>query len=327
MTQPSFTSGTDPAIGNALKNGFLSHEEIDLDKQIHIAEHEVIEGDERVQRGIRQLIVRVREQAVQQLGFSLVVGAGALLLSRLLPRRSRGGASTLSAHSAHPLRSAEGWSLAKTLALFWPMLLGGLRRAVPNGIPEMLVGMVLPVLGQLFHRRTDTKVGGEVGQGTRSPPVKSAVQVDLHRYLGQWYEIARLPTRFEKRCASNVMTTYGQIGRRGRISVLNQCQSENGRRLSVRGVARMIEGYGNARLQVSFAPLLLRWLPWVWRDYWVLRVDGDYRHALVGTPDREKLWLLSRTPHMADFDLEQLIASAIAQGFNTDKLILTPQRQ
>jgi apolipoprotein D and lipocalin family protein len=291
----------------------------DLGEQIDAAERAVIERDQRVRRGVRQVAARARGTVAQRVGVGLVIGAATLLLSRLLPRASGG------AHAALPPAPASGFSLAKTLALVWPMLPGGIRAALPGGVPEVLFGVVLPTLGSLFQRRK--QAGGSADQAGPRAAVKSAVQVDLARYLGRWYEIARLPSRFEKRCAANAMATYRLLGRRGRLGVLNECQAANGRSVSVRGVARVVEGYGNARLEVSFAPRLLRWLPWTWSDYWVLKVADDYRYALVGTPNRKNLWLLSRTPAMTDADLEQLLNHAGEQGFDTARIMLTPQRQ
>jgi apolipoprotein D and lipocalin family protein len=295
----------------------------DLDEQIQAAEQAVIERDQRVRRGLRQVVARARGHLAQGVGVGLAIGAGTLLLSRLLPRAG-GGASVPPAPAPAP---AGGLSLAKALALLWPVLPGGLHAALPRGVPELLFGLVLPALGPLFRRRSEAQPDGAWGQERSRAAVKSAVQVDLSRYLGRWYEIARLPSRFEKRCAANAMATYGLLGRRGGIGVLNQCQAAKGRSVSVRGVARVVEGYGNARLEVSFAPRLLRWLPWAWGDYWVLKVADDYRYALVGTPNRKNLWLLSRTPAMADADLERLLNDAGEQGFDTARIMLTPQRQ
>lgn len=89
---------------------------------------------------------------------------------------------------------------------------------------------------------------------------------------------------------------------------------------------RAVPGCGDARLKVTFASRAWRWLPFVWTDLWVLTVSPDDSCALVGTPDRRGLWLLSRRPVLGDADLEWLIGHANRQGYDTMALLLTGQR-
>ena len=88
-----------------------------------------------------------------------------------------------------------------------------------------------------------------------------------------------------------------------------------------------VDGADNARLKLSFAPAALRWLPAASRDYWILQVAPDYTSALVGTPDRRGLWLLSRTPVLAAGDIETLIAHARREGYPTADLVFTSHRR
>ena len=76
---------------------------------------------------------------------------------------------------------------------------------------------------------------------------------------------------------------------------------------------------------MSFAPPWLRWLPWAWADYWILDVDPHYRCALVGTPDRRHLWMLSRAPSLSSAGMQRLLEQAQAQGYDISRLQLTPQ--
>ena len=84
---------------------------------------------------------------------------------------------------------------------------------------------------------------------------------------------------------------------------------------------------GAGRLEVRFAPSWLGWLPMVWSDYWILYVDPAYRHAVVGTPDRKRLWLLSRTPDIAPTDYERLLTQVRDSGFDAARVMRTPQHR
>jgi apolipoprotein D and lipocalin family protein len=76
-----------------------------------------------------------------------------------------------------------------------------------------------------------------------------------------------------------------------------------------------LEGGNGAKLRVSLWPVWLRWLPLAWSDYWILHVDEAYSEALVATPDRRNLWLLSRQPQLAPDRMQALQQMATMQGF------------
>ncbi|HVO12052.1 MAG TPA: lipocalin family protein [Vicinamibacteria bacterium] len=149
--------------------------------------------------------------------------------------------------------------------------------------------------------------------------------VDLARYAGRWYEIARLPNRFQRQCAGDVIAIY-TLRADGRVTVLNQCRKADGTTASAEGEARRADPDGPAsRLKVRFAPGFLSFLPFVWGDYWILELDHDYRYALVGDPARKYLWFLSRTPTMDAATYESLTAAATRLGFDVARLERTPQ--
>lgn len=153
--------------------------------------------------------------------------------------------------------------------------------------------------------------------------VKTVPRVDLERYAGRWYEIARFPNRFQDDCTGGVRATYTRR-RDGRIDVLNECTTAKGAK-SAAGIARVVDTATNAKLKVRFAPAWLSWLPAVWGDYWVIGLADDYSWAVVGDPSREYLWVLSRTPRMEDARYEEAVGRATANGFDTSKLRRTPQ--
>ncbi|WP_237165192.1 lipocalin family protein [Pandoraea vervacti] len=164
------------------------------------------------------------------------------------------------------------------------------------------------------------------GQESLTTRVRPVQKIDKTRYVGTWYEIARYPNFFERKCVSDVTAEY--VARPdGNIDVTNKCRKEDGAWASDSGVARTDgQGTGTARFKVTFAPDWLRWIPWLWANYWVIVLDGDYQYAAVGEPSREYLWILSRTPKIDDDTLNQMRAQLRKQGYDTDKLVLTPQK-
>lgn len=147
--------------------------------------------------------------------------------------------------------------------------------------------------------------------------------VDLQRYAGLWHEAARFPQSFQDnarlRCEETTATYTPRAD--GRLDVLNSCANalaEGRPRREARGVAYAVEGSGNARLRVSF------FRPF-YGDYWVLGLDPDYRWAVVGTPDRNSLWFLSREPRMAPADFAAAQAIARREGFDLSRLQVAPR--
>jgi len=146
--------------------------------------------------------------------------------------------------------------------------------------------------------------------------------VDYQRYAGRWYEIARLPNRFQRVCASDVTATYTVLPD-GRIAVTNRCRESNGDIREAAGIARRVDGQPSSILQVRFAPAFLSFLPMVWGDYQIIDLSADYDFAVVGAPSRSYLWILARRPRLDDDVYRRLADGAREQGFNSDALIRT----
>lgn len=278
-----------------------------LDQQIMAAEMSILAREQR----LRLQASRIGEQIHQKLpalGAGAASMVGGVVLRRLF-RQRRGVADTGGAVSTGTSWLAQlPW--AQLSAFVWPLLPLAVRNRVNPKLVAGLMATAVPLAVAHF------KVA-------RQAPVSTAPLLDLRRYAGRWYEIARLPLRTEDQCDSDVTATYTLL-RGGRVRVVNSCYTSDGVQEEVRGIARATEGDG-AKLEVSFAPRALRWLPGSWAPYWVLHVDPDYGAAVVGTPDRKHLWLLSRAPLMEDSQLQRLLLHARAQGFDTTKLMRTPQ--
>ncbi len=155
-------------------------------------------------------------------------------------------------------------------------------------------------------------------------PVRSIPAVDLTRYAGRWHEVARFPNRFQKDCAGGTTADYALLPG-GDIRVVNACMQADGVRKQAEGRARPARPGGpSSQLKVRFAPAFLSWIPKVWGDYWVLDLTDDYGAALVGSPDRKYLWLLSRSPQLDEATYARLVASGAAQGFDVARLVKSP---
>jgi len=154
--------------------------------------------------------------------------------------------------------------------------------------------------------------------------VTTVAAVDLERYAGEWFEIARFPNRFQRQCSGDVRAGY-TLRPDGRIEVVNRCRTGAGSTIEARGIARRVDERTPAKLQVRFAPAVLSFLPFVWGDYWILGLADDYTWSLVGSPDRAYLWILSRAPAMDAHAYASAVRIAAANGFQVDRLVMTPQ--
>ena len=150
------------------------------------------------------------------------------------------------------------------------------------------------------------------------PPPRVVPFVDLERYQGDWYEIARYPNRFQKGCVGS-MATY-TLKDDGTISVLNRCYegSFNGKPRSVTGSARVVDQHTNAKLKVTFF--------WPFRgDYWIIDLGRDYEYAVVGHPRRTYLWILSRTKKMDEAVYKGILDRLKEAGYDISLLIKSKQ--
>lgn len=152
--------------------------------------------------------------------------------------------------------------------------------------------------------------------------LKTVTDLKLPRYLGTWYEIARLPMSHEPADCTDVTAHYS-LEENGHVKVVNRCRVD-GKVEDAEGEACPVDENDPARLEVSFLPKGLRWIPFTKGDYWIIQVAPDYSVALVGSPDRKFLWLLAREPQLDAVTREHYLAQARQQGFDLSPLIHTP---
>lgn len=151
------------------------------------------------------------------------------------------------------------------------------------------------------------------------PPVRVVAGVDISRYAGTWYEIAKYPNRFQRGCVATSATYTVLPGGRA-VEVVNRCRngSLDGPERSIKGKARVVDEETNARLKVTFF--------WPFSgDYWIIDLGSEYEYAVVASPDRKYLWILSRTPRMDDHVYERILEKVREQHFDPSRLERTPQ--
>ncbi|XVO22274.1 MAG: lipocalin family protein [Betaproteobacteria bacterium] len=179
---------------------------------------------------------------------------------------------------------------------------------------QALVLIVVLLLGPA-HANAPTQSLGEL---------TTVEKVDLNRYIGKWHEIALFPNRFQAQCVGDTTANYA-LKPNGRIEVTNRCRTSDGKTDVAVGEAKLaVEDGSNAKLKVRFAPAYLAWLPQVWGNYWVIELDPDYQFVVVSEPNREFLWILSRTPALGDATLSGIKTRLTARGFDIAKLQFKP---
>lgn len=156
----------------------------------------------------------------------------------------------------------------------------------------------------------------------RNLPLDTVDYVDLNRYLGKWYEIARFDQKFQKGCTATA-ADYS-LRSDGDIKVINKCRlgSPDGKLKEAEGRAWIKDRHTNAKLKVQFFLRGIR-LGIFAGKYWILDLDEDYQHALVGDPSRKYLWILSRTNKMDEKVYDELVKKAEDMHFDTSKLLKT----
>ena len=162
-------------------------------------------------------------------------------------------------------------------------------------------------------------VGCKYMEKEPSAPLTTVSHVDLTRYMGEWYEIARYPNSFQKGCVGS-KATYTLLDD-GKVSVLNECYdgSFGGKLRSAKGKAWVVDKETNAKLKVSFF--------WFFAgDYWIIDLGRDYEYAVIGHPKRKYLWILSRTKEMDEGVYEGILSLLRDKQYDTSKLIKTIQQ-
>lgn len=153
-------------------------------------------------------------------------------------------------------------------------------------------------------------------------PVDTEGYIDINRYLGRWYEIARFDNKFQKGCTAT-QANYS-LRTDGDLRVRNTCRLNRPTGRLKEAIARgwVQDKRTNSKFKVQFFLKGVK-IPIFAGNYWILKIDQDYKHVLIGDPGREYLWILSRGTYMNQQTYNEYVAVAQEQGFDTEKLIKT----
>jgi len=162
------------------------------------------------------------------------------------------------------------------------------------------------------------------GAAPAGEPLTTVPALDVPRYMGTWYEIAKFPNWFQRKCVSNTRANY-VLQADGKVQVTNRCKRESGEVDEAIGAARQIGPANSPKLQVRFAPVWLSLIPAVWGDYWVVELDEDYQWVAVSEPGRAYLWILSRSPRMDAATYTDVLSRLTRKGLDVQKLETTRQ--
>lgn len=190
------------------------------------------------------------------------------------------------------------------------------RQNNPEGKPRPITRLFIGIIASIML----VVVGCNNMEKEPAEPLATVSHVDLTRYMGAWYEIARYPNSFQKGCVGS-KATYSLMDD-GKVSVLNECYdgSFSGKLRSAKGKAWVVDKGTNSKLKVSFF--------WFFAgDYWIIDLADNYSYVVVGHPKRKYLWILSRTKTMEDSTYEAILKRLVEiHHYDTSKLIKTVQQ-
>lgn len=177
--------------------------------------------------------------------------------------------------------------------------------------------LVLFLVMMMSVQCAEAQVAPELEKGLN--PMVTVDHVDLDRYLGKWYEIAKYPNRFQRGC-DEATAEYAKLPG-GDIEVHNTCRKIKNQQLKdILGVAKVVDTKTNAKLKVTFLPQWLRWTGIGFGKYWIIALEPNYEYAVVSEPSRKFLWILSRTPSLKRSTYEQILEKIKEQQLDVSKL-------
>ena len=156
----------------------------------------------------------------------------------------------------------------------------------------------------------------QIQAASATPPLTTVPHVDLQRYMGTWYEIARFEHSFQKGCIGS-SAAYPLLPD-GEVEVINRCTDErDGSRREAKGRAWVVDPASNARLKVTFF--------WPFRgDYWIIDLGSEYEFAAIGAPNRDYLWILARQPVLDAAVYGGILERLTRLGFDVGRLVKRP---
>ena len=159
---------------------------------------------------------------------------------------------------------------------------------------------------------------GRVALSLKPRPLKPIAQLELHRFVGKWYEIARKPISIEQKSFKNIITQYSLIDK-NKLKVEWLYNTGEGKLGQLFGEATVINPPDNSRFKIGYLPEFLHGLRA--KSYMVIRIDPDYQIALISDKKRRHFWLLSREPKLHQLLLQDYLSFCQEQGFKLNDVI------
>jgi apolipoprotein D and lipocalin family protein len=149
--------------------------------------------------------------------------------------------------------------------------------------------------------------------------------VDLNRYAGKWYEIAAIPQSFQRQCVTGTTAVYNLLNN-GLVQVINSCTKADGTRNVAQGRAYSTDPVTNSKLIVTFVKII-DWVFLFGGDYWIIDLDQNYQHVLVGSPNKDYSWILARNPKLGlnKVQMRKFANTLSAKGYDTCKILMSRQ--
>ncbi|HWP17986.1 MAG TPA: lipocalin family protein [Burkholderiaceae bacterium] len=155
-------------------------------------------------------------------------------------------------------------------------------------------------------------------------PLELLADWDVRELRGLWYEVARIPPHPPREAASDVTLEWEWNEEDASLHMMERARRGDGTQSSTRYQGRVAAGaLTAAQLELTAAPVWLQWWPGVWSDHWVLDASDDRAALLIGTPERDRLWILSRTPVLDETVYAAFLDRAARQGFDVQRLART----
>jgi apolipoprotein D and lipocalin family protein len=285
-------------------------EHLDLDTRIQRVEQRLIARQDRLHHGIAGLARQARRQLRPRRLLAPVGGAvlaalalRSLWLSPKVPTPAAASSTGPAPDGAPNLFREVPW--VRLIGLAWPLLPAQWRDRVSPAAASSFFTLGLPLVERLIS-------------GRRPTPVQTVPEADLMRLSGRWFLVGELPASL---AADPVEPPeMGLLPRDdGQFDLLQRRIDRRGTH-GTEALLQPVPGSRGTRFRVSHWPQALQWLSWAWSDLALLHVDAGYEEALIGSPERDTLWLLSRTPNLAPERRQALALIARDRGFDVGKL-------
>ncbi|KQY88870.1 lipocalin family protein [Pelomonas sp. Root1444] len=283
----------------------------DIDARILRVEQRLIAREEGLRRGVAAFSEQLGEKLKKprRLIKPALIAAGVATLLLWRPTRTAAAGAATAAAAAPPRPAGAGVPWVSLLGLAWPMLPARWRHRISPVTASTVITLGLPLLESLLRAKRDQPP---------AEPLATVPVVDLDRLAGRWFLVGELPAALEDE--PHQPPELGLLAREdGQFDLLQRRIDGHGTH-GRQSLVQAVPGSQGARLKVSAWPAPLQCLPWAWTEHGVLHVDAGYDEAVIGSAERDSLWVLARQPQLAPERRQAVLQIARDQGFDVGRL-------